>query len=67
MKIRYRKVYWGNREYEIEEVKYGQDWLQVRGGAWNDIMNRCMFTVVAICDGFEICYDKDGKFFALRR
>lgn len=48
------------------------DVLPIRGGAWCDPMNACMFKVVSKIDGYEICcetgkdfYEENGGF-ALR-
>lgn len=54
-------------------VNYRGAILEVRGGAWCDIMNECLYQVIDTIDGYAICverrYDTNGKiigdFFAL--
>lgn len=56
-----------------EYVEYNGSKIEVRRGAWLDVMNSCFYTEVDKIKNFDICrenkYDKDGnligEYFAL--
>lgn len=50
-----------------EIIDYKGNYIRVRGGAWNDVMNSCLLTVIDHVDGHDICTDNcSGEVFALR-
>lgn len=47
--------------------EYKGNYFPVRGGAWNDPMNSCFYTVVDTINGYEICRDNStNEIFAIR-
>lgn len=49
-----------------QQILYKGIWISVRGGAWNDVMNSCMYVVIDDdYYGYKICIDKDAVVFAL--
>lgn len=50
-----------------EIIDYKGNLIPVRGGAWEDPMNSCFYTVIGHVDGHDICTENsNGEVFALR-
>lgn len=48
------------------KVEYKGKILEVRGGAWLDIVNSCFYTVIDKIKGYVICQENgNNKIFAL--
>lgn len=48
-----------------KKINYQGTEVEVRGGAWLDIMNSCFYTVIDTISRYQICRDLEGKIFAL--
>lgn len=53
----------------LKMIEYKGKMIQVRGGAWLDIMNSCFYDVIDKIPGYSICYERGTKdtIFALPR
>lgn len=52
----------------MRTIVYNGKSIEVRGGAWNDIMNSWLFTVIDHIKGYKICQEREvdgGALFAL--
>lgn len=47
------------------KISYNDEMIEVRKGAWLDVMNSCFYTVLDKIYGYLICKDLDGVIFAL--
>ena len=51
---------------QIATVNYNGTEIEVRSGAWLDIMNSCFYTVIDKIHGYNICAEYgNSKIFAL--
>lgn len=54
------------KENQIAKVNYNGTEIEIRGGAWLDIMNSCLYTVIDKSHKYNICEEcGNGKIFAL--
>ena len=53
-------------EKQIAKVNYNGTEIEIRGGAWLDIMNSCCYAVIDKIQRYNICEECwNGKIFAL--
>lgn len=50
----------------LQKINYNGNEIEVRGGAWLDIMNSCFYNIIAEIHRYDICKEwENGKIFAL--
>ena len=50
----------------MKYIKYMNKKIPVYGGAWSDVMNSCLYTVIDKLPRYDICKDNaNGEIFAL--